>query len=79
MILNKGKLLFSLGFLSIFLGTYVYFYIDRNNTDEFSSDEAEVKELLRQYLVMQGLPDNATNRIKYSRMTKAELEKALGY
>jgi hypothetical protein len=79
MILNKGKLLFSLGFLSIFLGTYVYFYIDRNNTDEFSSEEAEVKELLRQYLVMQGLPDNATNRIKYSRMTKAELEKALGY
>ena len=79
MILNKGKLLFSLGFLSIFLGTYVYFYIDRNNTDEFSTEEAEVKELLRQYLVMQGLPDNATNRIKYSRMTKAELEKALGY
>jgi hypothetical protein len=79
MILNKGKLLFSLGFLSIFLGTYVYFYIDRNNTDEFSTEEAEVKELLRQYLVMQGLPDNATNRIKYSRMTKGELEKALGY
>lgn len=79
MILNKGKLLFSLGFLSIFLGTYVYFYIDRNNTDEFSSDEVEVKELLRQYLVLKGLPDNATNRIKYSRMTKAELEKALGY
>jgi hypothetical protein len=79
MIKNKGVLLFSLGFLSVFLGTYVYFYIDRNRTAEFTDEKAEVEELLRQFLVMKGLQDNATNRIKYSQMTKEDLEKALGY
>ncbi len=79
MIKNKGVLLFSLGFLSVFMGTYIYFFIDRNGTTDFSSDEAEYDELMRQYLVLKGLPDNATNRIKFSNMSKAQLEKALGY
>lgn len=79
MIKNRGVLLFSLGFLSVFLGTYVYFFIDKNNETDFSSEDAEYQELLRQFLVLKGLKDNASNRIKYSTMKKAELEKALGY
>lgn len=79
MIKNRGVLLFSLGFLSMFIGTYIYFFIDRSGATDFSSEEAEYNELMRQFLVLKGLQDNATNRIRYSTMKKADLEKALGY
>ena len=56
-----------------------HFFIEKNNTTEFSNEDAEYQELLRQYLVLKGLQDNAVNRIKFGIMKKEELEKALGY
>ena len=76
---NKAVILFGLGVLALFMGTYVYFFIEKNNTTEFSNEDAEYQELLRQYLVLKGLQDNAVNRIKFGIMKKEELEKALGY
>jgi hypothetical protein len=61
------------------MGTYVYFFIEKNNTTEFSTEDAEYQEMLRQYLVLKGLQDNAVNRLKFGIMKKEELEKALGY
>jgi len=76
---KKAVILFGLGVLALFMGTYVYFFIDKNNTTEFSNEDAEYQELLRQYLVLKGLQNNAVNRIKFGIMKKEELEKALGY
>jgi CHASE3 domain sensor protein len=76
---KKSVILFGLGVLALFMGTYVYFFIEKNNTTEFSTENAEYQELLRQYLVLKGLQDNAFNRLKFGIMKKEELEKALGY
>lgn len=76
---KKAVILFGLSGLALLMGTYVYFYIEKNNTTDFSSEDAEYQELLRQYLVLKGLKDNAVNRMKFGVMKKAELEKALGY
>jgi len=76
---KKSVILFGLGVLALFMGTYVYFFIEKNNTTEFSTEDAEYQELLRQYLVLKGLQDNAFNRLKFGIMKKEELEKALGY
>jgi hypothetical protein len=76
---KKSVILFGLSVLALFMGTYVYFFIEKNNTTEFSTEDAEYQELLRQYLVLKGLQDNAVNRLKFGIMKKEELEKALGY
>jgi hypothetical protein len=76
---KKSVILFGLSVLALFMGTYVYFFIEKNNTTEFSTEDAEYQEMLRQYLVLKGLQDNAVNRLKFGIMKKEELEKALGY
>lgn len=79
--MEKGKsvFVFSLGFLGAYVGSYIYFYASRNSVVEFSSEQKEMQELLRQYLVLKGIKDSEVNRLKYSKLTKIELEKALGY
>jgi hypothetical protein len=79
--MEKGKkvFIFSLGFLGSYLGSYVYFYANRNSVVKFSSVDKEMQELLRQYFVLKGIKDSAVNRLKYNKLTKIELEKALGY
>ena len=79
--MEKGKsvFIFSLGFLGSYLGSYIYFYANRNSVVKFSSVDKEMQELLRQYFVLKNIKDNAVNRLKYNKLTKIELEKALGY
>jgi hypothetical protein len=76
--MNKKTIIFGLGLITIAMA-YIFYSIRKNNTTEFSSIDAEYEELLRQYLVLQGLPNTAVNRLKYGNMKKEELEKALGY
>ena len=79
--MEKGKsvFIFSLGFLGSYVGSYIYFYATRNSVVEFSSEQKEMQELLRQYFVLNGIKNNEVNRLKYSKLSKIELEKALGY
>jgi hypothetical protein len=79
--MEKGKsvFIFSLGFLGSYVGSYIYFYATRNSVVEFSSEQKEMQELLRQYFVLKGIKDSEVNRLKYNKLTKIELEKALGY
>lgn len=79
--MEKGKsvFIFSLGFLGSYVGSYIYFYATRNSVVEFSSEQKEMQELLRQYFVLNGIKNNEVNRLKYNKLTKIELEKALGY
>ena len=44
---KQSVILFGLGVLALFMGTYVYFFIEKNNTTEFSTEDAEYQELLR--------------------------------
>ena len=76
--MNKKLILIGLGAVAV-IGVYAFFYMRKNNITDFSSQDAEYQELLRQYLVLQGLPNTMANRIKYSNMTKEQLESALGY
>jgi hypothetical protein len=76
--MNKKTIIFGLGLITVAMA-YIFYSIRKNNTTEFSSIDAEYEELLRQYLVLQGLPNTAVNRLKYGNMKKEELEKALGY
>jgi len=75
---NRAIILFGLGAVTI-VGAYAFYYISKNNSTEFSNVDAEYDELLRQYLVLKGLPNTAVNRLKYGNMTKEQLESALGY
>ena len=79
--MEKGKsvFIFSLGFLGSYVGSYIYFYATRNSVVEFSSEQKEMQELLRQYFVLNGIKNNEVNRLKYNKLTKIELEKALCY
>ena len=76
--MNKKAILIGLGAIAV-ISIYALFYINKNNSTEFSNLDAEYQELLRQYLVLQGLPNTMVNRIKYGNMKKEDLEKALGY
>lgn len=76
--MNKKAILIGLGAIAV-ICVYALFYISKNNSTEFSTEDAEYQELLRQYLVLQGLANTMANRIKYSNMTKQQLETALGY
>ena len=76
--MNKKAILIGLGAIAV-ISIYALFYINKNNSTEFSNLDAEYQELLRQYLVLQGLPNTMVNRIKYGNMTKQQLETALGY
>jgi hypothetical protein len=76
--MNKKAILIGLGAIAV-ISIYALYYISKNNSTEFSSVDAEYEELLRQYLVLKGLPNTAVNRLKYGNMTKVELENALGY
>jgi len=76
--MNKKAILIGLGAIAV-ISIYALYYISKNNSTEFSTEDAEYQELLRQYLVLQGLPNTMANRIKYSNMTKQQLETALGY
>ena len=75
---KRAIILFGLGAVAV-IGVYAFFYMRKNNSTEFSNLDAEYQELLRQYLVLQGLPNTMVNRIKFGNMKKEELEKALGY
>lgn len=76
--MNKKAILIGLGAIAV-ISIYALFYINKNGSTEFSNLDAEYQELLRQYLVLQGLPNTMVNRIKYGNMKKEDLEKALGY
>jgi hypothetical protein len=79
--MEKGKkvFIFSLGFLGSYIGSYIYFYSTRNNVVEFSSEDKEKEELLRQYFVLKNIQNNSANRLKYKSLTKSQLQKELGY
>lgn len=79
--MEKGKsvFIFSLGFLGSYIGSYIYFYSNRNNVVKFSTVDKEMDELLRQYLIIKNIKDTPANRVRYNKLTKLELEKALGY
>lgn len=76
--MNKKTIILGLGLITVAMA-YIFYSIRKNNITEFSTIDAEYEELLRQYLVLQGLPNTAVNRLKYGNMKKEELEKALGY
>lgn len=76
--MNKKTIIFGLGLIAVAMG-YIFYSIRKNNTTEFSTIDAEYEELLRQYLVLKGLPNTAVNRLKYGNMSKEQLENALGY
>jgi hypothetical protein len=76
--MNKKTIIFGLGLIAVAMA-YIVYSIRKNNTTEFSTIDAEYDELLRQYLVLKGLPNTAVNRLKFGNMTKEQLENALGY
>jgi hypothetical protein len=76
--MNRNAILIGLGAIAA-ISIYALYYISKNNSTEFSSEDAEYEELLRQYLIFKGLPYTAVNRLKYGNMKKEELENALGY
>jgi hypothetical protein len=76
--MNKKTIIIGLGLIAVAMA-YIFYSIRKNNTTEFSTIDAEYDELLRQYLVLKGLPNTAVNRLKYGNMKKEELENALGY
>ena len=79
--MEKGKsvFIFSLGFLGSYVGSYIYFYATRNSVVEFSSEQKEMQELLRQYFVLKNIKNTDANKVKYKNLTKLQLEKELGY
>ena len=76
--MDKKTIIIGLGLIAVAMG-YIFYSIRKNNTTEFSTIDAEYDELLRQYLVLKGLPNTAVNRLKYGNMSKEQLENALGY